>query len=110
MRLSGYVLYIIKMQWNQSQWTYGAMITSLLRQNEVETSFWHNNDVTIAPYVRWGGAVRHNPTRNKPTTKTAYRQQTFWIQSAQITTRILIVCFPAVLIVYINDYTCTTHN
>ena len=36
-----------------AQWTREAMITSSLRQNDVAASFWHNNDVTIASYVRW---------------------------------------------------------
>ena len=29
------------------------MITLLLRQNDVTTSFWRNNDVNIASCVRW---------------------------------------------------------
>ena len=28
-------------------------ITSLLRQNDVATSFWRNNDAIIASCVRW---------------------------------------------------------
>ena len=36
-----------------SQRTHDAMITSLLRQNDVATSFWRNNDVIIAPGALW---------------------------------------------------------
>ena len=31
-----------------AQWTQDVMITWLLRQNDVTTSFWRNNDVIIA--------------------------------------------------------------
>ena len=34
------------------RWTHGMIITSLLRQNYVGTSFWRNNDI-IMPYVYW---------------------------------------------------------
>ena len=37
-----------------SQQTRDATITSLLRQNDVATSFWRNNDVIIAPCAHWG--------------------------------------------------------
>ena len=33
--------------------THNAIITSLLRQNDVATSFWRNNDVIIATCVNW---------------------------------------------------------
>ena len=33
--------------------TYNVLITSLLRQNDVTTSFWRNNDVIIMPSVHW---------------------------------------------------------
>ena len=36
-----------------SQRTHDAMITSLLRQNDVATSFWRNNDVIITSCVHW---------------------------------------------------------
>ena len=36
-----------------SQRTHGVTITSLLRQNDVATSFWRKNDVIITPRVRW---------------------------------------------------------
>ena len=36
-----------------AQWTKGVIITSWLRQNDVETSFWRNNDVIITSCVRW---------------------------------------------------------
>ena len=36
----------------QAQQACDAIIMSLLRQNDIATSFWHNNDV-IAPYVQW---------------------------------------------------------
>ena len=35
------------------QWAHDAIITSLLWQNDVATSFWRNNDVVIAPCARW---------------------------------------------------------
>ena len=38
----------------QSQWAHELTITSLLRQNDIPTSFWGSNDVIIAPSVRWG--------------------------------------------------------
>ena len=38
-----------------NQRTHDVMITSLLRQNDVETSFWRFNDVIITSYVRWQG-------------------------------------------------------
>ena len=36
-----------------TQWTYDVIITSLLRQKDVATSFWRNNDVIIASCVCW---------------------------------------------------------
>ena len=36
-----------------SQQTYAAIITSLLPQNDVATSFWRNNNVIIAPQEYW---------------------------------------------------------
>ena len=42
--------------WRQlkyTQWTHGVIKTSLLRQNDVVTSFWRNNDVIITPRVHW---------------------------------------------------------
>ena len=42
--------------WHQStaaQWTHDVMML-LLHQNNVTTSFWHNNDFIIAWNVRWG--------------------------------------------------------
>ena len=44
--------------WKSSHQTHGVIITSLLRQNDVATSFWRNNDVIIASRVRW---VLHDP-------------------------------------------------
>ena len=35
-----------------NQRTYDVMMTSLLRQNNVATPFWRNNDVIITPRVR----------------------------------------------------------
>ena len=35
------------------QWTRDAIITSLLRQNDIATSFWRYNDVIITSCVRW---------------------------------------------------------
>ena len=37
----------------QTQRTHGAIITSLLRRNDVATSFRRNNDVIITSCVRW---------------------------------------------------------
>ena len=36
-----------------TQRAHGVMITSPLRQNDVATSFWHNDDVITASCVRW---------------------------------------------------------
>ena len=36
-----------------TQWTHIAIITSLLRQNDITTSFWCNSDVIIVSCVRW---------------------------------------------------------
>ena len=36
-----------------SQRTYDVIITSLLRQNHVATSFWRKSDVIVTSYVRW---------------------------------------------------------
>ena len=43
-----------------NQWTYDVIITSLLRQNHVEMSFWCNNDVIILGYVRWIWTTHRN--------------------------------------------------
>ena len=37
---------------NTYQRTYGTIITSLLRQNDVATSFWRNDDFIIALCAR----------------------------------------------------------
>ena len=34
-----------------TQWTHGVIITPLLHQNDVATSFWRHNDVIIASRV-----------------------------------------------------------
>ena len=39
-----------------SQRTHDVIIMSLLRQNDVATSFWRNNDVIITSRVRWAVA------------------------------------------------------
>ena len=39
--------------WIITQRTRDVMITSLLRQNDVVTLFWRNNDVIIVPCVHW---------------------------------------------------------
>ena len=36
-----------------AQWAYYLIITSSLRQNDVATKFWRNNDIVIASWVRW---------------------------------------------------------
>ena len=36
-----------------TQWTHDVIITSSLRQNDVATSFWRNNDVIIILCVCW---------------------------------------------------------
>ena len=40
-------------QKTDTQWAHDAIITSLLRQNDVATSFWRKNDVIIASCARW---------------------------------------------------------
>ena len=44
-----------------SQRTHDTMITLLLRQNDVATPFWRNNDVIITSHARWvvPGDTRH---------------------------------------------------
>ena len=39
--------------WTASQRTHDAITSSLLRQNDVATSFWRNNDVIITSRVPW---------------------------------------------------------
>ena len=39
---------------NLSQQAHNATTTSLLRQNDVTTWFWRNNDVIITLCARWG--------------------------------------------------------
>ena len=39
------------------QWTHDAIITSFLRQNDVTTSLWPNNDVIITLCVHWVAGV-----------------------------------------------------
>ena len=39
-----------------TQRTHGTIVASLLRHNDVETSFWCNDDVIIASRVRWATA------------------------------------------------------
>ena len=39
--------------WGDTQRAHDVIITSLLRQNDVATSFWRNNDVIITFSVRW---------------------------------------------------------
>ena len=36
-----------------TRWAYDVMITSLLCQNDVITSFWRNNDVIVTSCVHW---------------------------------------------------------
>ena len=45
-----------------SQRTHGAIMTSLIRQNDVATAFWVNNDVSIALFVRWDDCYQWNNT------------------------------------------------
>ena len=44
------------------QRTHDVMVTSLLRQDDVATSFWRNNDVIIASCVRWIGQYKCHST------------------------------------------------
>ena len=44
-------IYICQMVY--SQCAHGAIITSLLGQNDVATPFWRNNDVIVTSCVRW---------------------------------------------------------
>ena len=52
-----------KLRWENCSWksqrTHDVIITSLLRQNDVTTSFWRNNDVIIMSCIRWEWARRH---------------------------------------------------
>ena len=50
------MLWRLSLHWvniTASQRTRDAIMTSLLRQNDVATSFWRNNDVIIVSRVRW---------------------------------------------------------
>ena len=47
------IIMIVGMFHCVTQWTRNEMITSLLRQKDVSTSFWRNNYVIIASCVRW---------------------------------------------------------
>ena len=38
----------------ETRWTHDVIITSLLRQNDVATSFWSDNDVIFTSCDRWG--------------------------------------------------------
>ena len=43
---------------SHTQLAHNAIITSLLRQNDVATSFWRNNDAVIAPRACWDNSIR----------------------------------------------------
>ena len=43
-----------------TQWTHNAIITSLLHRNDATTSFWLDNNVSIASHVRWEGNHGHD--------------------------------------------------
>ena len=53
--LASAIVGIYAVSWRplNSQRTSDTIITSLLRQNDVATSFSHKNDVIFAPCVRW---------------------------------------------------------
>ena len=59
-----------------TQRTRDAIIASLLRQNDVATSFWRNNDVIIARCVRWDNhestEMIIQPQQKKEHNKTVY--------------------------------------
>ena len=44
-----------------TQRTHNTIITSLLHQNNIATSFWRNNDVIIASCVRWEDILGTEP-------------------------------------------------
>ena len=51
-----------------TQWTRDAIITSLLRQNDVAASFWRNNGVIIASCVRYVDILEYSgfkPTKHR---------------------------------------------
>ena len=50
----------------QSQRTHGVIITSSLRQNDVATSFWRNNDVNITLCVHWDGIGHYRCEKTNP--------------------------------------------
>ena len=50
-----------------SQWTHDVLITSLLRPNDVATSFWCTNKVTITSCVHWVASF-YKPLSNKTLT------------------------------------------
>ena len=48
---------------HSTQRPHDAIITPLLRQNDVATSFWRNNNVVIASCARWGMCVFQRATQ-----------------------------------------------
>ena len=47
------VFCFVRSWWSHAQRSHVIIITSLLRQNDAATSFWHNNYVIITPCVHW---------------------------------------------------------
>ena len=66
-----------------TQRTHDAIITPLLRQNDVTTSFWCNNNVIIASCVRWADA-------NLNRTHLANGWSPVWYQAVTGTSRTLL--------------------
>ena len=51
--ISPVILFTAFSGWLWEYQSHDVIITSLLHQNDVTTSFWYNNDVIITPCVRW---------------------------------------------------------
>ena len=59
--LSKYAYQVLSASSHRDSPDMWRIITSLLRQNDVATSFWRNNDVIITSCVRWGRMLLYTP-------------------------------------------------
>ena len=58
---------------NHTQHTHDAIMTSLLRQNDVATSFWRNNDVIIVSYKCWDMVAYHESNKRASNIRNSVR-------------------------------------
>ena len=87
--------------------TGDAIITSLLRQNDVAKSFWRNNNVVIASCVRYVWLTQSTYTRTLLNTTKHNKALTVWIFFRRIYVLVCLRCFYCILISISNqDFTC----